>query len=240
MSRSMSWLIVAKMPLLISSRMMSATLTVRRSASSLTVMVAGSSIAPRSRGSIVWTCDRKPPSRRGGLRGPASAAGAAPTPGHGLLLRWCRGSCGPEVDAREERRRDLGLERPTEGALGVGDGQTGCRPADVRAAAGQPAGLVSDDRAIRGPDDADELALGPARPAGDARARRCRPGRSRRGGRRRRATTPPPRWRARPTPLRRRPSWWCASAWPARPRPRRRRPCRWRHRRRLPRRRPSW
>ena len=47
----MSWLIVAKMPLLISSRMMSAGLTPSSSASSLTVIVPGSSIAPRSRGS---------------------------------------------------------------------------------------------------------------------------------------------------------------------------------------------
>ena len=79
---------VAKMPLLISSRMMSAGLTPSSSASSLTVMVPGSSIAPRSRGSS--DLDARPanaPSRRGGLRGPASAAGAAPTPGHGFLLR---------------------------------------------------------------------------------------------------------------------------------------------------------
>ena len=46
-SRSMSWLIVAKMPLLISSRMTSAGLTPSSSASSLTVIVAGSSTAPR-------------------------------------------------------------------------------------------------------------------------------------------------------------------------------------------------
>ena len=50
-SRSTSWLIVAKIPLLISSRMMSAGLTPSSSASSLTVIVPGSSIAPRSRGS---------------------------------------------------------------------------------------------------------------------------------------------------------------------------------------------
>src|SRR5262245_60581708 len=67
----MSWLIVAKMPLLISSRITSAGLTPRRSASSLTVIVAGSSTAPRSRGSATWTAVwANAPSRRWGLRGP--------------------------------------------------------------------------------------------------------------------------------------------------------------------------
>ena len=71
MSRSISWLIVAKIPLLISSRMTSAGLTASRSASSLTVMVAGSSMGPRSRGSATWTGPPpNAPSRRGGLRGP--------------------------------------------------------------------------------------------------------------------------------------------------------------------------
>ena len=70
-SRSISWLMLAKMPLLISSRMMSAALTPSSSASSLTVIGAGISTAPRSVGSIVWTCDASlARSRRGGLRGP--------------------------------------------------------------------------------------------------------------------------------------------------------------------------
>ena len=211
MSRSMSWLIVAKMPLLISSRMMSATLTVRSSASSLTVMVAGQ----LDRATLARV-DRlhlrlEAPSRRGGLRGPRRprvpllllATGSS---FDGVVVRVV-----PEVDARKERRGDRGLERPTEGALGVGDGQTRCRPADVRAATGQPAGLVSDDHTVRRADDADELALGPTRPARDARPRRRRPGR-RAGAADAAATTPPPRRQARWTPLRRRPSWWFASA----------------------------
>ena len=47
MSRSMTWLMLAKMPLLMSSRMMSAALTPRSSASSLTVIEDGISTAPR-------------------------------------------------------------------------------------------------------------------------------------------------------------------------------------------------
>ena len=81
----MSWLIVAKMPLLMSSRMMSAGFTASSSASSLTVIVDGSSIAPRSRGSATWTAAGvNPPSRRGGFRGPRR-------PRVPLLLRamWC-------------------------------------------------------------------------------------------------------------------------------------------------------
>src|SRR4029077_20230857 len=54
-----------------SSRMTSAGLTPSSSASSLTVIVAGSSTAPRSFGSATWTAVcAKAPSRRGGLRGP--------------------------------------------------------------------------------------------------------------------------------------------------------------------------
>ena len=68
-SRSMSWLIVAKIPLLISSRMTSAGFTSSSSASSLTVIVGGSVTAALSRGSAT-AVGEKPPSRRGGLRGP--------------------------------------------------------------------------------------------------------------------------------------------------------------------------
>src|SRR5262245_29729172 len=156
----MSWLIVAKIPLLMSSRMMSATFTPRSSASSLTVMVPGSSIGPRSFGSIVCTWVWKPPSRRGGLRGPRRprvpllllATGSS---FDGVVVR-----VRPQLDAREERRRDGGLERPRQGAPGIGDGEAGGGPADVRAAAGQPAGLVDDDRAVGCPDEPNELALG--------------------------------------------------------------------------------
>src|SRR5688572_24115010 len=68
----MSWLMVAKMPLLISSRITSAGLTPNRSARSLTVIECGISTAPRAAGSAVWTAVVLPPSpvRRGGLRGP--------------------------------------------------------------------------------------------------------------------------------------------------------------------------
>src|SRR6266511_4636110 len=67
----MSWLIVAKMPLLISSRITSAGFTPSRSARSLTVIVDGSSIAPRSRGSATCTlAGGNAPSRRCGFLGP--------------------------------------------------------------------------------------------------------------------------------------------------------------------------
>ena len=87
MSRSISWLIVAKMPLLISSRMTSAGLTPSSSASSLTVIVAGQldratlrRIDDLDRG----LHERAVATRR--LAGPAPAAGAAPTPCHRMSL----------------------------------------------------------------------------------------------------------------------------------------------------------
>src|SRR3990167_8678860 len=120
----MSWLMVAKMPLLISSRMTSAGLTPNSSASSLTVMVGGSSTAPRSRGSAVWTLpDPKAPSRRGGLRGPRR-------PRVPLLLLAMGSSL---VDQFRDRRgehvsefvRDRGLEGPAQGASADRDGDAG-------------------------------------------------------------------------------------------------------------------
>src|ERR1035437_1141567 len=57
----MPWLMLAKMPLLISSRMTSAGLTPRRSARSLTVMLDGSSIAARSRGAPGWSAPPRVP-----------------------------------------------------------------------------------------------------------------------------------------------------------------------------------
>jgi hypothetical protein len=101
----MSWLMVAKMPLLISSRMTSAGLTPSSSASSLTVIVAGSSTAPRSRGSAIWTAVwPDAPSRRGGLRGPRR-------PRVPLLLRAIEGP--PAHDAAElvgEGRPETGVD----------------------------------------------------------------------------------------------------------------------------------
>src|SRR6478672_3656278 len=114
---------VAKIPLLISSRMMSAGLTPSSSASSLTVMVPGSSIAPRSRGSSVWTPDPpNAPSRRGGLRGPRRprvpllllATGSSfddRLHGHGVV-----GDAPGQRIAQVGRKRCP--ERPAEGALG--------------------------------------------------------------------------------------------------------------------------
>src|SRR5262245_51550199 len=142
----MSWLIVAKMPLLMSSRITSAGLTASRSASSLTVIVAGSSIAPRSLGSATWTLLLlNAPSRRGGLRGPRR-------PRVPLLLLATGSSFDVRVGgSRRERStqlvRERGLERPSEGALGDRLGPTGLLVADVGAATGHPAGGVDDDRA---------------------------------------------------------------------------------------------
>src|SRR5262245_38369913 len=109
----MSWFIVAKMPLLISSRMTSAGLTPSSSASSLTVIVAGSSTAPRSRGSATWTAAcANAPSRRCGLRGPRR-------PRVPLLLRAIVGP--PAHDAPQlvgEDGRNACLEGVAEAALG--------------------------------------------------------------------------------------------------------------------------
>ena len=141
-SRSMSWLMVAKMPLLISSRMTSAGLTDSSSASSLTVMVPGSSIAPRSRGSATWTCPfANAPSRRGGLRGPRR-------PRVPLLLLATGSSFDGHVSGRRlaseriARRGGQGcLEGPAEGALVERAwSRQSPRPADVGAATGEPAG----------------------------------------------------------------------------------------------------
>src|SRR5262245_17380527 len=132
----MSWLMVAKMPLLISSRMTSATFTPSRSASSLTVMVPGSSIAPRSRGSTTWTGDWNALSRRGGLRGPRR-------PRVPLLLLATGSSFGgvcrvlPRCHARDDRVGDGGVERPCQGALLDGDVEAVRIVTDVCAATGQ-------------------------------------------------------------------------------------------------------
>ena len=121
MSRSISWLIVAKMPLLISSRMTSAGLTVSSSASSLTVIVAGSSTAPRIDGSTTWTAVwPNAPSRRGGLRGPRRprvplllrAIDDSPAHGGQQLVREIRGKGGlqcPAEAAAPHRARDARL-----------------------------------------------------------------------------------------------------------------------------------
>src|SRR3954451_2739287 len=169
----MSWLIVAKMPLLISSRITSAGLTASSSASSLTVIVAGSSIAPRSRGSATWTCDCAPVSRRGGLRGPR-------LPRVPLLLLATLSSFSiqhrrPRQKHLAELRRNRSLERPPQGTSLDGSGPAACVPTEVRTPAGKPAGLIDLHLAARRPNDPDEVAFRPRRPAGHARPRRSSP-----------------------------------------------------------------
>src|SRR5919107_3047891 len=158
------------MPLLISSRMTSAGLTASSSASSFTVIVGGSSIAPRSRGSIVWTAVWPPSTRRGGLRGPRR-------PRVPLLLLATGSSFG--VRGRRSRHerlaklwRDRCLERPPEGAALDGSGPAAGIPAEVCASAGDAAGLIDDHLARRGPDDPHQLTLRTRGPARDARTRR--------------------------------------------------------------------
>src|SRR5690348_15486905 len=130
------------MPLLMSSRMTSAGLTDSRSARSLTVIVAGSSAAPRSRGSATWTATPPKGSRRWGLRGPRR-------PRVPLLLLANEASWGGGCDRRQQLRGD---------GRGDGTGQ-GTRQeaslrrladaarvtADIGAAAGRPTGRVEGD-----------------------------------------------------------------------------------------------
>src|SRR5262245_549159 len=167
----MSWLIVAKMPLLISSRMTSATLTPSSSASSLTVMVPGSSIAPRSLGSTTCTGVVNWLSRRCGLRGPRRPR--VPL----LLLATGSSFDGVRVsrsrrDALDERRRQRDLQRPTQGALLDGDIQTIGVPADVGPPTGKAAGRVVDDLAGGRTDDPPQVTLGSCRSTRHARPRR--------------------------------------------------------------------
>src|SRR3954447_22954877 len=167
------------MPLLISSRMMSAGLTPSSSASSLTVIVPGSSIAPRSRGSSVWTpAPPNAPSRRGGLRGPRR-------PRAPLLLLATRSSfdrhrlihvggvchLGPRQRGSHVGR-DRALERPAQAALRERCVEAGAGPADVSAAARRPSARVRDDVAGRCSNDTLQIAFranGPARDAGPIR-----------------------------------------------------------------------
>src|SRR5512141_1299786 len=138
----MSWLIVAKMPLLMSSRMTSAGLTERRSARSLTVIVAGSSTAPRSRGSATWTAaPANAASRRGGLRGPrrprvpllllANGSSSDRHLGVGRVGRRCE--LGGEL--RGQAHRDRGGEGSGESAAARGAGDAGLVATDVGPAA---------------------------------------------------------------------------------------------------------
>src|SRR5215218_252631 len=164
----MSWLIVAKMPLLISSRMTSAGLTPSSSASSLTVIVAGSSTAPRSRGSATWTAVcANAPSRRWGFLGPRR-------PRVPLLLRAIE--CPPAHDSSKiccKRERHVRLQGTTKAALLDRAGDAAVVMADVCATAVGLAGRVVDHLTRGRANDAQQLRLVLGGAALDAR-----PGRS--------------------------------------------------------------
>src|SRR3954454_19478682 len=135
--------------------MTSAGLTASSSASSLTVIVAGSSIAPRSRGSATWTDDMAPLSRRGGLRGPRRPR--VPL----LLLATCSSFNNhgrrPRREQLPELRRNRCLEPPPEGPALDAQGPAAGVPTEVRPPAGKPAGLIDGDRPRRGPDGPAEV-----------------------------------------------------------------------------------
>src|SRR5215213_313102 len=150
----MSWLMVAKMPLLMSSRMTSAGLTPRSSASSFTVIVAGSSTAPRSRGSTTWTAVcANAPSRRGGLRGPRRPR--VPL----LLLAICCPPADRPAQLVGEAQRHGRLERSGKPALLGGPDDARLVVADVGAAPVRLARRVVRDVAGGRSHDAQQLAL---------------------------------------------------------------------------------
>ena len=172
MSRSTSWLMVAKIPLLISSRMMSAGLT----AEQLRELLDGDRAGQLDRATLArverldaGSAECAVATRR--LAGPATAAGAAPTPGHGLLLRSVM-FMGMVVEAPRQRvaqvGRERGLERPAEGALGRWLCRGSRRSGRRRRPGRPPAGLVGSHVAARRPHDPQELALRADRPARDA------------------------------------------------------------------------
>src|SRR5512140_3070579 len=165
---------VAKMPLLMSSRMTSAGLTDSSSARSLTVIVAGRSTAPRSRGSATETAaPANAASRRGGLRGPRR-------PRVPLLLLANESSRGRCDGRGGHRGRQLGGEGggngadegPRQQAAPGGAGDARRVTADVRAAPGHATGRVEAHRSVRRADDPEQVALGACRATGDARPER--------------------------------------------------------------------
>src|ERR1035437_5061883 len=161
----MPWLMLAKMPLLISSRMTSAGLTPRRSARSLTVMLDGSSMAVRSRDSAVCTAPGTPLSRRIGLRGPLR-------PRVPLLLLATTTSlfdayrlpCQLSSELRWDWHFQRSLERPfVERRLAALRCCTKICPAS-----GQLACRIDDDTAVWGPDHARQFAFLRGCPANNA------------------------------------------------------------------------
>src|SRR3954470_11974080 len=148
----MSWLIVAKIPLLMSSRITSAGLTVRSSARSLTVIVAGSSTAPRSRGSATWTavCP-KAPSRRGGFRGPRRPRVPLLLLANESSSGCCRFNRGQQLGSHGGR--EWGDESTRQQAAAGGSGDAGHVATDVGATAGRSAGRVEAHGAVRAAHD---------------------------------------------------------------------------------------
>src|SRR5262245_9844562 len=166
----MTWLMLAKMPLLISSRMMSAAFTPISSASSLTVIESGMVTAPRAEGSIVWTWLSEAASgRRCGLRGPLVLR----VP---LRLRAIRSSMQRRDVAQFQSGLQVHGERGGQGTLHgrPANGQLPARAigAQVGPASGHPSGGVEHHLARRCADDAHQIALRPLGAAGDAGAGR--------------------------------------------------------------------
>src|SRR5262245_29361908 len=164
----MTWLMLAKMPLLISSRMMSAALTPISSASSLTVIESGMVTAPRADGSIVWTWLSEAASgRRCGLRGPLVLR----VP---LRLRAISSSMQRRDVAKFQSSAQVGRQRggqrtlhrrPAQGKL-----PAGAIGAQVGTPTGHPAGGIERHLARRRPNHAHQLPLRPLGAACDAGA----------------------------------------------------------------------
>src|ERR1035437_5547844 len=168
----MPWLMLAKMPLLISSRITSAGLTPNRSARSLTVTLDGSSMAARVRGSAVAVAPCINPSRRIGLRGPRR-------PRVPLLLlattisSYDRARLPCQVGS--EFSRDRHPQRSLERSFVQCRTSTLIVVAQICPAAIHLAGQIDHDPAIRSPNDTHKLTLLLRRPADDARSRRVAP-----------------------------------------------------------------
>src|ERR1035437_1711319 len=168
----MPWLMLAKMPLLISSRITSAGLTPNRSARSLTVTLDGSSMAARVRGSAVAVAPCINPSRRIGLRGPRRPRVpllllATTISSHDPARLPCPFGSAFSGDRHSQRSLERSFVQCRTSALIA---VTYIGPAAVHLA-----GRINHNPAVRSPHDTQELALLPRRPADDARSRRIAP-----------------------------------------------------------------
>src|SRR6187399_2250197 len=173
----MTWLMLAKMPLLMSSRMMSAGLTPSSSASSLTMIDEGISMLPRAAGSTVCTeLSCVPSGRRGGFLGPRVLR----VP---LRLRAMLTSVERHEVAVLEPLQQLGGDwcgkGPLEGRSLGGRLPAGRVGAEVGTPARQPSGHVHDHVTGRGADDTHQITLRAFRSARDTGPDRDAP---RRGG----------------------------------------------------------